>query len=112
MQNRVMMKRSANMGVFVLLLSILALGNVVTGTLDAQDFPPTPTPQAAALLSRSYMVEHLDVETAAVQVRQALDPREARVFIDRTRNQVVIKGTAGNCLARWKGIFVPTCIKS
>jgi hypothetical protein len=90
-----MMKRSANMGVFVLLLSILALGNVVTGTLDAQDFSPTPTPQAAALLSRSYMVEHLDVETAAVQVRQALDPREARVFIDRTRNQVVIKGTAG-----------------
>jgi hypothetical protein len=95
MQNRVMMKRSANMGVFLLLLSILALGNMVTGTLDAQDFPPTPTPQAAALLSRSYMVEHLDVETAAVQVRQALDPREARVFIDRTRNQVVIKGTAG-----------------
>jgi hypothetical protein len=89
------MKRSANIGVFVLLLSILALGNMVTGTLDAQDFPPTPTPQAAALLSRSYMVEHLEVETAAVQVRQALDPREARVFIDRTRNQVVIKGTAG-----------------
>ena len=95
MQKSVMMKCSANEGLLVLLLSILALGIMGTGTLDAQDLPPAPMPEAAALLSRSYMVEHLDVETAAVQVRQALDPKEARVFIDRTKNQVVIKGTAG-----------------
>jgi len=95
MQSSVMIKRSANQGVFLLLLSFLTLGNVVTGVLLAQDSPASPRPLAAAVLSRSYMVEHLDLETAAVQVRQALDPAEARVFLDRTKNQVVVKGTVG-----------------
>ena len=95
MQNSVMIKRSANQGIFLLLLSFFTLGNVVTGVLLGQDSSASPRPLAAAVLSRSYMVEHLDLETAAVQVRQALDPAEARVFLDRTKNQVVVKGTVG-----------------
>ncbi|MFP6750510.1 MAG: hypothetical protein VB855_02450 [Pirellulaceae bacterium] len=90
-----MIKRSANQSIFLLLLSFLTLGNVVTGVLLGQDSPASPRPLAAAVLSRSYMVEHLDLETAAVQVRQALDPAEARVFLDRIKNQVVVKGTVG-----------------
>ncbi len=93
MQNSVMKKHSANHGVFLLLLSFFTLGSVVTGVLPGQDSPARPRPLAAAVLSRSYAVEHLDLEAAAVQVRQALDPAEARIFLDRTKNQVVVKGT-------------------
>ncbi|MEE2989591.1 MAG: hypothetical protein VX715_03195 [Planctomycetota bacterium] len=37
----------------------------------------------------------MDVETAAIQMRQALDPADARVFIDRATNRIVIKGNTG-----------------
>ena len=69
MQNSVMKKHSANQGVFLLLLSFFTLGSVVTGVLPGQDSPARPRPLAAAFLSRSYAVEHLDLEAAAVQVR-------------------------------------------
>ena len=95
MQNRVMKKRSEFHLVFVFLLPVFLLGSMAVGVLFSQDSALVPAPRAAALMSRSYLVEHLDVETAAIQMRQALDPADARVFIDRVKNRVVIKGNAG-----------------
>ena len=95
MQNTLMKKRSVYHLVFVFLVPALFLGSMAVGGLFSQDSGVAPVPRAAALLSRSYLVEHMDVETAAIQMRQALDPADARVFIDRATNRVVIKGNTG-----------------
>ena len=90
-----MKKRSVYHLVFVFLVPALFLGSMAVGGLFSQDLGVVPVPRAAALLSRSYLVEHMDVETAAIQMRQALDPAAARVFIDRATNRVIIKGNTG-----------------
>ncbi len=90
-----MKKRSVYHLVFVFLVPALFLGSMAVGGLFSQDSGVVPVPRAAALLSRSYLVEHMDVETAAIQMRQALDPADARVFIDRATNRVIIKGKTG-----------------
>ena len=95
MQNTLMKKRSVYHLVFVFLVPALFLGSMAVGGLFSQDSGGVPVPRAAALLSRSYLVEHMDVETAAIQMRQALDPADARVFIDRATNRIVLKGNTG-----------------
>ena len=86
-----MMQRSAVQILFACLVTVLVLESQGTKDLCAQGLT-SPTPPAAALLSRSYLVTHMDAEAAAIQVRQLLGPAEARVFIDKVANRVVVKG--------------------
>jgi hypothetical protein len=87
-----MMQRSAVQVLFACLVTVLAFESQGTKDLCAQGLTG-PTPRTAALLSRSYVVAHMDAEAAAIQVRQVLGPAEARVFIDKVANRVVVKGT-------------------
>jgi hypothetical protein len=76
------------------ILSLAAFYQGPTSWLPAQQPSLVPIQRPAEMVTRSFLVKHLAVDSAATQVRQVLMPSEGRVFFDRGRNLVVVKGTA------------------